>query len=175
MRQTKVFTGTLNRAKFCRCFFSAFQKSTLASLSFSSEPSRYIIMQFLFTDYSYQSSERGLYFQKMIQVDSKRKKTSGYQREREESINQVFGTNICSLLSCSVALCDPTDCSLPGSSPWDFVGKDARVGCHFLSQGIFPTQGSNLVSCVYCMGRQILYHLTPPGKQHIHTTIYKIG
>ena len=28
--------------------------------------------------------------------------------------------------------------------PWDFPGKYARVGCHFLLQGIFPNQGSNL-------------------------------
>ena len=28
--------------------------------------------------------------------------------------------------------------------PWDFPGKNIRVGCHFLLQGIFPTQGSNL-------------------------------
>ena len=28
--------------------------------------------------------------------------------------------------------------------PWDFPGKDTGVGCHFLLQGIFPTQGSNL-------------------------------
>ena len=26
--------------------------------------------------------------------------------------------------------------------PWDFQGKSTRVGCHFLLQGIFPTQGS---------------------------------
>ena len=27
--------------------------------------------------------------------------------------------------------------------PWDFRGKSTVVGCHFLLQGIFPTQGSN--------------------------------
>ena len=27
--------------------------------------------------------------------------------------------------------------------PWDFPGKNIGVGCHFLLQGIFPTQGSN--------------------------------
>ena len=27
--------------------------------------------------------------------------------------------------------------------PWDFPGKNTRMGCHFLLQGIFPTQGSN--------------------------------
>ena len=25
--------------------------------------------------------------------------------------------------------------------PWDFPGKNTAVGCHFLLQGIFPTQG----------------------------------
>ena len=37
--------------------------------------------------------------------------------------------------SCST-LCDPMDCSPPGSSVHE-------MGCHFLLQGIFPTQGSN--------------------------------
>ena len=27
--------------------------------------------------------------------------------------------------------------------PWNFLGKSTGVGCHFLLQGIFPTQGSN--------------------------------
>ena len=27
--------------------------------------------------------------------------------------------------------------------PWDFPGKSTEVGCHFLLQGIFPTQGLN--------------------------------
>ena len=40
---------------------------------------------------------------------------------------------------------------------WDFPGKSTRVGCHFLLQGIFPTQGSN-PGLLYC--RQTLYHLS---------------
>ena len=28
--------------------------------------------------------------------------------------------------------------------PWDSPGNDTGVGCHFLLQGIFPTQGLNL-------------------------------
>ena len=28
--------------------------------------------------------------------------------------------------------------------PWNFPGKNIGTGCHFLLQGIFPTQGSNL-------------------------------
>ena len=41
--------------------------------------------------------------------------------------------------------CNPMDCSLPGSSAHGI--SQARIleqGCHFLLQGIFPTQGSNL-------------------------------
>jgi len=41
-------------------------------------------------------------------------------------------------------LCDPMDCSMPGSSVHeDSPGKNTGVGCHALLQGIFPTQGSN--------------------------------
>ena len=39
--------------------------------------------------------------------------------------------------------CSPMDCTPPGSSVHDFPGKNTGVGCHFLLQGIFPTQGSN--------------------------------
>ena len=47
-------------------------------------------------------------------------------------------------------LCDPVDCGPPGSScPWDFPGKNTGVGCHFLLQGIFPTQGLN-PRLLYC-------------------------
>ena len=43
---------------------------------------------------------------------------------------------------------------------WDFPGKNTGVGCHFLLQGIFPTQGLNLS---LLLGRRILYH-EQPGK-----------
>ena len=43
--------------------------------------------------------------------------------------------------------------------PWDFPGKNIGVGCHFLLQEIFPTQGSNpaLLHCkqtLYCLSHQ---------------------
>ena len=38
--------------------------------------------------------------------------------------------------------------------PWDFPGKNTGMGCHFLLQGIFLTQGSNPSLLHY---RQILY------------------
>ena len=53
------------------------------------------------------------------------------------------------------------DCSLSGSSVHGiFPGKSAGVDCHFLLQGIFPTQGSN-PGLLHC-GR-MLYHLSHQG------------
>ena len=40
-------------------------------------------------------------------------------------------------------LCNPTDCQAPLS-----MGFSRQVGCHSLFQGIFLTQGSNLVSLI---------------------------
>ena len=70
-------------------------------------------------------------------------------------------------------LCDPMDCSLPGyrlpgyGGPWGFPGKNTGVGCHFLLQGIFPTQGSN-PGLLHC--RQILYRLSYEGSHSISPT-----
>ena len=46
---------------------------------------------------------------------------------------------------------DPVVC------PWDYPGRNTGVGCHFLLQGIFPTQGSNLhlLGRLHC--RQIFF------------------
>ena len=57
-----------------------------------------------------------------------------------------------------LTLCDPMVCSLPGfSCPWDFPGNSTGVDCHFLLQGIFPTQGSN------------------PGLPHCRQTLYRLS
>ena len=47
--------------------------------------------------------------------------------------------------------------------PWDFLGKSTGVGCYFLLQGIFPTQGSN-PGLLHC--RQMLYRLSHQGSHH---------
>ena len=59
--------------------------------------------------------------------------------------------------------------SLVGHSPWDSQGKNTRVGCHFLFQAIFPTQGLN-PDLPHC--RQILYQLgSPSGKPKMMCSI----
>ena len=51
---------------------------------------------------------------------------------------------LCLVTQSCLTLCDPVDCSPPGSSVrGDSPSKNTRVGCHALLQGIFPTQGSN--------------------------------
>ena len=56
----------------------------------------------------------------------------------------------------------PTRLLCPGDSP----GKNTGVGCHFLLQGIFPTQGSNphLLSLLQWQTDSLL--LEPPGKHN---------
>ena len=46
--------------------------------------------------------------------------------------------------------------------PWDFPGRNAAVGCHFLLQGIFPTQGLNprLLHLPLCL---LFYHWATRG------------
>ena len=57
-----------------------------------------------------------------------------------------------------LTLCNPLDCSPPGSSVHgDSPVKNTGAGCHSLLQRIFPSQGSNL-GLLHC--NQILYHLS---------------
>ena len=57
-------------------------------------------------------------------------------------------TVLCLVTQSCLTLCDPMDCSSPGSSVHgDSPGKNTGVGCHALLQGIFPSQGLNQVSC----------------------------
>ena len=62
--------------------------------------------------------------------------------------------------SCLI-LCDPVDCSPPGSSVrGDSPGKNTGGGCLALLEGIVPTQGWNPG---LLPGRQILHHLSHQG------------
>ena len=54
---------------------------------------------------------------------------------------------LCLVTQSCPTLCDPMECSPSGSSVHgNSPGKNTEVCCHALLQGIFPTQGSNLVS-----------------------------
>ena len=56
------------------------------------------------------------------------------RESEEEALSCAVLTQLCP------TLCDPMDCSPPGSSVHgDSPGKNTGVGCHALPQGIFPT------------------------------------
>ena len=68
--------------------------------------------------------------------------------------------------------CDPMNYSLPGSSVHGIL--QARIlewGCHFLFQGIFPTQGLN-PDLLHC--RQILYCWSHPGPHYWRISVLKL-
>ena len=54
--------------------------------------------------------------------------------------------------------------------PWDFPGKSTGVGCPFLFQGIFPTQGSN-PGLPHC--RQMLYLLFEPQGKPMRPVLFQ--
>ena len=85
--------------------------------------------------------------------------------------SQVQGV-MCLVTQSCPTLCNPMDCSLPGSSdPGDSPGKNSGVGCLFPLQGIFPTQGSN-PGLLHC--RRILYHLSHLGSpQGVMSVIFQ--
>ena len=74
----------------------------------------------------------------------------------------TYPTEISSVTQLCLTLCDPMDCSPPASSVHGIL--QARIlewDCHFLLQGIFPTQELN-PGLLHC--RQNLYRLSYKGR-----------
>ena len=72
---------------------------------------------------------------------------------------------LCLVTQSCPTLCDPMDCSPPGSSATGASpGKNTGVGCDALLQGIFLTQGSNPG---LLHSRWILHHLSHKGSPRI--------
>ena len=93
---------------------------------------------------------------------------------------------LCQSLSCVQLPTAPSLLPTRLLCPWNFPSKNTRAGCHFLLQGIFPIQRSNLrllihedgrrtcifqyhlliqeEPCIFCIDRRVLYYLAPPGK-----------
>ena len=80
----------------------------------------------------------------------------------------AFSVHAKSLQSCPT-LCDPMDCSPPGSSVHgESPSKNTGVGCHALLLRIFPTQGSN-PGLPHC--RRILYQLSHQGSPQLRVVM----
>ena len=69
----------------------------------------------------------------------------------------------CLILSCPTLLQSRGLKPIRLLCPWDFPGKNAGVGCHFLLQEIFPTRGLNLCLCVSCISGGF-FTAEPPAK-----------
>ena len=54
--------------------------------------------------------------------------------------------------------------------PWNFLGKNTEMGCHFLLQGISLTQGSNSRLLHFLHWQAYSLPLEPPGKPEIKNT-----
>ena len=77
--------------------------------------------------------------------------------------SKIFCAVLCLVAPSCLMLCDPTDCSLPGSSVHgDCAGKNTGVGCHALFQGSSQSRHRTQVSCL-----QIFYQLSHQGSPRI--------
>ena len=66
-----------------------------------------------------------------------------------------------------LTLCNYMDCSPTRLlCPWDSLGNNTGVGCHFLFQGIFLTQGLNPHHLCFLNWHAGSLPLAPPGKPH---------
>ena len=72
---------------------------------------------------------------------------------------------VCLVAQSCLTLCNPMECSLPGSSVHgDSPSQNTGVGCHALLQVIFPSQELN-PGLPHC--RQILYRLSYSGSPYV--------
>ena len=77
---------------------------------------------------------------------------------------------VCLVTQSYLTLCDPMDCSPPGSSVQrDSPGKNSGVGCHALLQGIFPTLGLNSCLSPPPAFQEDSLPIEPTGKPHKHS------
>ena len=96
-------------------------------------------------------------------------KSTYWQRYLWTSFLNSWNIQHCIVCMCSVSklcptLSKPMDCGRLGFlCPWDFPGKNTRVGCHFLLQGIFPPRDRTCVSCVSCIAGGF-FTTEPPEK-----------
>ena len=91
------------------------------------------------------------------------RKTGGARCDRLPP--QVASSSSCLVAKSCPALCDPTDCSPPGSSVHgDSPGENTGEGCHALLQGIFPTWDSNPPFLCLLHWQVYSLSLTPSGK-----------
>ena len=77
-----------------------------------------------------------------MQIFQKLKRRGHFQIH---SVRPLLYVHVCSVFQLCPSLCNPMNCTLPGSSVHGvFWARILEWGCQFLLQVIFPTQGLNL-------------------------------
>ena len=73
---------------------------------------------------------------------------------------------VCAHPQCVLSCFSPVQLLEPARlhCPWDSSDKNTGVGCHFLLQGIFPTQGPNPHTLCLLHWQVGCLSLAPPGK-----------
>ena len=79
------------------------------------------------------------------------------------SPSQLHGVLSVCVVAQPCSLCSPMDCSPPAPLSMDFFffnfpGKNAGVGFHFLLPGIFLAREHMPGSCIFCPGSQVPHH-----------------
>ena len=88
---------------------------------------------------------------------------------RPEASLQIACVHAKLLQSC-LTLCDPMDCSLPGSSVHGILlARILERVATPSSKGSSPPRDQTFISYVSCIGRWALYQLAAPGKPNINT------
>ena len=73
-----------------------------------------------------------------------------------------FLVNVCVWAQSCLTLCNPMDCSPPGSSVhWIFQARILEWFAISYSRGYSQSRDWTWVSCISCIGRQILYNCAP--------------
>ena len=85
--------------------------------------------------------------------------TSHPQNYIKDGSNDISSPSVCAQSQSCLTLCDPMDCSLPGSSVHGiFQARILEWVAISHSRGSSPTRDQTCISCVSCIGKQILYH-----------------
>ena len=75
-------------------------------------------------------------------------------------LHLLYDSNYGGLVARScLTLVPPWTLALQAVSPWDSPGKNTEVGCHFILQGLFLTQGLNLCLLLWQVESLPLSHL----------------
>ena len=84
---------------------------------------------------------------------------SSFHRRVTFSMNGPDCAIQCSVTQLCPTFSNPVNCSPPRlHCPWNFPGKNTKLGCHFLLQLSSWPRDQTQVSCIFCIHRQILYH-----------------